>query len=78
MPSVGEEVAVDRDDFAVDLVGPTGVVPVALEGEMQVDVEGVIERLSVVKCLQRLSKKRKDFLFFHYLGLGPGTFPRIL
>ena len=34
------------------LVRPAGVVPEALDGETQVDVEGVIERFPVIQRLQ--------------------------
>ena len=52
MPGVAEEVTIDRDRLAVDLVRPAGVVAVALDGEGEVRGKGVANRLAIVERLK--------------------------
>ena len=48
VPGVAEVVAVDRDRLAVDLVGPAGVVAVAVDGQRQVG--GLGDRDTACRC----------------------------
>ena len=49
---VAQETSVHWDLLPVVLIGPPDVVPEALDGQTEVDVEGVIERLPVIQRLQ--------------------------
>ena len=54
MPGLRGEGAVDGDRLAVVLVGPAGVVAVALDRQLEVGVQGGRERLAVVDRLKGL------------------------
>ncbi len=53
LPSNGEVWTVNRDRLPVVLVGPTGVIAIALDGQVQINVEGLREWLAIVQGLQR-------------------------
>ena len=52
MPCVAEEVASGRDNLSVILVGPSGVVAIAINRQAQIGCEGHLERLAIVQRLQ--------------------------
>jgi hypothetical protein len=52
-PRVAEEIAADRNRLSVNLVGPTGVVAQAIDGQRQVACFRFADRLSVVERFQR-------------------------
>src|SRR6185312_13533493 len=49
VPRIAVKWAFDRNCLAMDLVGPAGVVAVALDGERHVDVLRVLVRLAIVE-----------------------------
>ena len=49
VPRVAEVRSLDGDGLAVDLVGPAGVVAIALDGQRQVGVQRIAQRLAVVE-----------------------------
>ena len=52
MAGVAQETSVHWDLLPVVLVGPAAVVPQTLDGKVEVDVVGVIERFPVIERLQ--------------------------
>ena len=46
--------------FSVDLICPTGVVPIALDGQRHVNVSRIGKRFAIVQCLEFL-QARKGF-----------------
>ena len=56
MPGVGEEGAFDRDGLAVVLVGPSGVVAVAADRQLEVGVERGRVRFAVVLKVGRFQR----------------------
>ncbi len=53
MTGVAEIRAVDRDGLAFDLVGPAGIVAVAIDRQRQIGGSAVVDRLAVVQRFQR-------------------------